>query len=320
LWQSIWSVKDVHVVDNWQRHWGKALLYGLILGIAGCGAEADTAVNAPDAPQENNIGPTAPRGCQLPIGRSTVEVEGIAVDLLMPEDRYVGDLLVLPPWNTSRDQWCMHARFCNKASKRGYRLIMPDMGKSIYAQAVYPETREDWRVEPTITWVKERLIPDLRNNYCLLKENGQNFVLGASSGARGAILLAEEMPGFFVAAAALSGDYNPAEMKGDNIYRGFLGDFESFASRWETAENVLVGSAAIRSAIYLGHGKADNVVPFSQTQTLYDLLKKQNPQVPLRLSLPADRGNDFGYWGSEVTNVLDFFESLQASGPEGALQ
>ena len=294
------------------------LLILCALLIAACGREASPSDASAD--QDGDNGPTAPRGCQLPIGRRTVEVEGVAVDLLMPEDKYVGDLLVFPPWNTSRDQWCMHARFCNKASKRGYRVIMPEMGKSIYAQTIYPETREDWRTIPTIKWVKERLIPDLRNNFCLLKEDGQNFVIGASSGARGAILLAEEMPTFFVAAAALSGDYDPSLMKGDNIYRGFLGDFDSFRKRWETAENVVEGCSAIQAALYLGHGKADEVVPYMQTQILYDQIKLQSPNLKILLNLPEDRGNDFAYWGSEVTNVLDFFESLQASGPEGAVQ
>ncbi len=305
------------------RHLLSRLLFPTIclLLLSRCGGfgvneHGSEASNTPESVQ----GPAAPQGCRLPIGRNTVDVEGVAVDLLMPEDKYVGDLLVLHPWNTSRADWCMHARFCNKALKRGYRLILPEMGKSIYAQATYPETREDWRSAPTIKWVKERLIPDLRNNYCLLKEDGQNFVLGASSGARGAILLAEEMPGAFVAVAALSGDYNPAAMKGDNVYRGFLGEYESFPQRWDMAENVLEGSTKIQAAVYLGHGKADDVVPYAQTLRLYDLLKTQKPPLQLRLNLPADRGNDFAYWGSEISNVLDFFESTQASGPEGATQ
>jgi dienelactone hydrolase len=264
--------------------------------------------------------PIAPRGCKLPYGHRTVIVDGIEVDLIMPEFRYAGDLLVLPPWNVGRADWCMHARFCSKALKRGYRLIMPEMGKSIYAQTVYPETRQDWSAFPTIKWVKESMIPELRNNYCLLQEDGQNFVLGASAGARGAILLAEEMPNLFVAAAALSGDYNPSEMQGDNIYRGFLGDYDLFPSRWETAENVLEGSSQIKAAIYLGHGKADELVPYAQTERLHRLLKSQNPRLNLTLHIAPDRGNDFAYWGSEVGNILDFFESIQASGPESAVQ
>jgi S-formylglutathione hydrolase FrmB len=184
---------------------------------------------------------------------------------------------------------------------------------------VYPETREDWRDFHTMQWIKENLIPDLRNNFCLLKEDGQNFVLGASSGARGAILLAEELPKLFVGVAALSGDYNPAEMKGDNIYRGFLGDFEQFPQRWEVAENVVEGCANIRAAVYLGHGKADDMVPYTQTLHFYDKLKAKTAHLNLRLNLPADRMGDFAYWGSEIDNIFDFFESTQASRPEGPL-
>jgi S-formylglutathione hydrolase FrmB len=256
----------------------------------------------------------------LPMGHTTVSVEGTQVDLLMPEDHYMGDLLILHPWNESRDEWCRHARLCAKAIQRGYRVIMPDMGKSIFAQAVYPETREDWRGFHTMQWVKETLIPDLRNNYCLLKEDGQNFVLGASSGARGAILLAEELPKLFVGVAALSGDYNPSEMKGDNIYRGFLGHENEFPQRWEMAENVVEGCSNIQAAVYLGHGKADDMVSYTQTLRLYDQLKKVNQDLNVRLNLPADRGGDFAYWGSEVGTILDFFESTQASRPEGPLQ
>lgn len=259
-------------------------------------------------------------GCQLPAGLTTVSIDGVTLDIQIPTDRYVGDLLVLHPWNESRSEWCDRARLCAKASKRGYRVILPEMGKSIYTQAVYPETREDWKAFPTIKWVKETLIPELQNNYCLLKADGQNFVLGASSGARGAILLAEELPSLFAAVAALSGDYNPAEMKGDNIYRGFLGDYDAFPQRWDLAENVVEGSSSIRAAVYLGHGKADDMVPYTQTVHLYDHLKAKNPSLNLRLNLPAERGNDFAYWGSEIGNVFDFFESTKATGPEGALE
>jgi hypothetical protein len=291
--------------------------------LSGCGADAlwsGSGTSSDSSSADASESPIAPRGCQLPKGSTTVSVEGTPVDVLMPEGKYIGDLLVLPPWNESRDEWCHHAHLCAKALSRGFRVIMPEMGKSIYAQAVYPETREDWREFHTIQWMKETLIPDLRNNYCLLKEDGQNFVLGASSGARGAILLAEELPKLFVAVAALSGDYNPAEMKGDNIYRGFLGHENDFPQRWDVAENVVEGCASIRAAVYLGHGKADDMVPYTQTLHFYDQLKAKNSTLNIRLNLPADRGGDFAYWGSEVVEIFDFFESTQASGPEGPMQ
>lgn len=258
--------------------------------------------------------------CQLPIGHTTVTVDGTPVDVVIPTDKYSGDLLVFHPWNESRTEWCDHARLCAMATERGFRVIMPEMGKSIYSQAIYPETREDWKAYPTMEWVKGTLIPELRDRYCLLKVDGQNFVLGASAGARGAILLAEELPELFVAAAGLSGDYNPSELKGDNIYRGYLGDFEQFPQRWEVAENVVEGCGDIRAAVYLGHGKADDMVSYKQTVHLYDQLKATNPNLNIRLNLPAEAGGDFVFWGSEVAHVFDFFESTQATGPEGALQ
>ena len=300
--------------------WFLLLVVATVLLLGSCGSDSLWNGSGTNPGNAGNATGKEHLGCSLPIGHSTVDVEGVSVDILMPAEGYVGDLLVLHPWNATRKDWCANTRLCIQANQHGYRLIMPDMGKSIYAQAVYPETREDWKVCSTIKWVKETLIPDLRANYCLLKEDGQNFVLGASSGARGAILLVEELPDLFTAAAALSGDYNPAEMKGDNIYRGFLGDDEQFPQRWEVAENVVEGSGAIRAAVYLGHGKADDMVPYSQTVHLYDHLKAKNPALNLRLNLPADRGNDFAYWGSEIANVFDFFESTKASGPESAAQ
>lgn len=291
--------------------------------VVGCGADSvwGNISNDPSSASSGaDSGPIAPRGCQLPTTRATVHVEDVLVNILVPDQKYIGDLLVLPPWNESGEQWCHQTRLCGMALERGFRLILPDMGKTVYSHAVYPETREDWRANHTIQWVKERLIPDMRNNYCLLKEDGQNFVLGASAGARGAILLLEELPDLFVAGAALSGDYNPAEMKGDNLYRGHLGSYEQFPDRWSVAENVVDGCSGIKASVYLGHGKADEMVPHTQTLHLYDQLKAKNPNVDIRLNLPADMGGDFNYWGSEVANVFDFFESMQASGPEGAMQ
>ncbi|MBP8073939.1 MAG: hypothetical protein KAY96_04225 [Bacteroidia bacterium] len=291
--------------------------------LSGCGSDALSGNSSGDQTTNgaNNLqAETKMHGCQLPIGQANLIIDGIPVDVWTPSEKYAGDVLVLHPWNVSRKEWCVKAMLCTKAADRGFRLIMPEMGKSIYSQAVYPETREDWKEFPTMTWVKETLIPELREQHCLLKTDGQNFVLGASAGARGALLLAEELPSLFVAVAGLSGDYNPSELKGDNVYRGFLGDFEQFPQRWELAENVVEGCGDIRASVYLGHGKADDMVSYQQTLHLYDQLKASNPELNIRLNLPAEAGGDFVFWGSEVGHVFDFFESMQATGPEGSLQ
>lgn len=291
--------------------------------VSGCGADAFTGengskqgINSTDSGQES----LPAGGCHLPVGRTPITIDGTPVDVWIPSEKYAGDLLVLPPWNVSRGEWCEKTTLCTQATERGFRVVLPEMGKSIYSQAVYPETRNDWKAFRTLDWVKETLIPELRERHCLLKVDGQNFVLGASSGARGAILLAEELPTLFVAVAGLSGDYNPSELKGDNVYRGFLGDFEQFPQRWEIAENVLEGCDNIRASVYLGHGKADDMVSYQQTLHLYDRLKTHSPDLNMRLNLPSEAGGDFVFWGSEIGNVFDFFESMQATGPEGSVQ
>ncbi len=295
-----------------------ALGFLLLLFAGSCAPEWSEGTLPSDSPEGLSSADQEKRGCSLPTGLTTIEIDEIEVDLMVPEGKYQGDILVFPPWNESRKQWCKVSRLCSKASKKGFRVILPEMGKSIYAQTVYPETRDDWKPYPTLKWVREILIPELRINHCMLMPGGQNFVFGASSGARGAVLLAQDLPNLFVAVAALSGDYNPEKMKGDNIYRGFLGDYDAFPQRWETAENVLVGSSSIRSAMYLGHGKDDEVVAYDQTVSLYNTLLKSNPDLNVKLNIAEDRLGDFAYWSSELNNVFDFFEGTKAGNPEGA--
>jgi dienelactone hydrolase len=258
-------------------------------------------------------------GCDLPSGLTTVQVAGIAVDVVVPQGRYAGDLLVLPPWGGKRQDWCAEARLCQRATKRGYRLILPEIGNTIYARSSYPETREDWRESPTIGWLKDALIPELRQRHCLLREGGPNFVIGASSGARGAVLLAQELPSLFVAVAALSGDYDPSLLPGDNVYRGFLGEYATFSERWKATENIVGGADRIHTPLYLGHGLSDELVSHEQTTCLYAALQKRSPDVQVELSLVEGMGGDWHYWSWELRNVFTFFEGTLASGPEGAM-
>lgn len=257
-------------------------------------------------------------GCNLNPGSHTLTLDEIAFDVVVPEGKKQGDILVLNAWNETQDQACSRTRFCHKASKKGYRVILPAMGKSIYAQTVYPETRADWKVYPTLKWLKEEFIPGLQQNHCMLSGQGQNFLVGFGMGARGAVLLAEEVPGLFAAVAALSGEYDPSQMPRDNIYKGFLGDFESNKSRWKHTENAMAGTENIRSALFLGHGKQDRNANYKQSQALYDQIKRHNPKLRMKLAIEEDREGDYGYWSSAVSQVLDFFEDSKASTPETA--
>ena len=144
-------------------------------------------------------------GCRTIEGAETVSIAGVSVSVKSPQSSYMGDILILHGWDEGRETWCKRSRLCLKANKKGFRVIMPDMGKSVYVKKNYPETREDWRQFPSYAWLRDSLIAGLQDRFCLLSEKGQNFVIGVSAGARGAMRLIQEEPELFVAAAALSG-------------------------------------------------------------------------------------------------------------------
>lgn len=76
---------------------------------------------------------------------------------------------MLPGWNFSKDKTCNETSFCKRALAEGYRLILPEMLKSTYATHYFPETRNDYRAYPTLTWVIDTLIPELK------KKNSEFF-------------------------------------------------------------------------------------------------------------------------------------------------
>ncbi len=221
-----------------------------------------------------------------------------------------GTLLVLQGWNLGAEEWCTKTELCSKAKAKGYNLVLPDMGKSVYSTKYYPETRKDWTVYPTRKWLTDTIIPELQKKYGLFKTGGKNFLVGLSTGARGVALIALDMPELFIGAAALSGDYDQTQLPGDNLMTGFYGSYYSNKERWETVDNVLYRIKDYKTPTYLGHGKMDKVVPPQQTKLFYDALKKNSPSLKVQLNMPDAAIHDYNYWKSEVDNFLKFFEEI----------
>ena len=57
-------------------------------------------------------------------------------------------LLLLPGWNYADTQWCTRTRVCDEAVKRGYDVMLVEMGKSVYMDSLYPQMRADYRLHP----------------------------------------------------------------------------------------------------------------------------------------------------------------------------
>jgi len=241
----------------------------------------------------------------------TLICDNIAIDIMEVDTSvlFKGDLLILPGWNFDRTLWCSESSLCKEAHRAGYRLIMPEMGKSIYATSYFPQTRKDWLRYPTLTWLLDTMIPFLQQQAGVFLTS-DNFMIGLSTGARGVALIACRTNTFFKAAAALSGDYDQTLMPEDNLIKGVYGPFSLFSQRWKTIDNPVAECAQIKIPIYIGHGKLDKVVPYTQSELLYKRLLSLKNGKKYILHTP-EMGHDFLYWDSEVNPILDFFESIK---------
>jgi hypothetical protein len=237
----------------------------------------------------------------------TIYVNNIPVDILQNNDFLVGDILVFPGWNFKRNLWCDSSDLCTLAQKKGYRLIMPEMGKSVYSSCFYPETRKDWRKYPDINWVTDSLIPFLRKRYGIFSTK-RNYLLGLSTGARGVILVGLKTDTLFKRAAALSGDYNQVRMQQDNLMTGYYGKYEKFKDRWKRVDNPLTQVSNIKFDLYLGHGKNDKIVSYLQTKELFDSIEANNKKIKIIISTPDDKGHNFNFWNSELDRIFSFFD------------
>lgn len=286
------------------------LLLGYFFFLALCSCQPDSTINKNEGQDSLNTHKEkrGPGGCLLLSGRNTVIIDSIEVEIWVPFGPVRGDLLVLPGWDFPRSHWCDSTKLCASALEKGYRLIMPEMGKSVYSSKFFPETKTSWTFYPSGTWTVDTLIPTLRKEYCLLNQDSANFILGLSTGARGVALICERTGTLFRVAAGLSGDYDQTLVKGDNLIKGFYGDYEKFPERWEGEDNPVKRVKDMNVPIYLGHGKADMWVPFEQTKVFFDAISKAHPTLPIELHLVDFIGHSFSYWDSEILSILNFFE------------
>ncbi|MDG1332941.1 MAG: prolyl oligopeptidase family serine peptidase [Crocinitomicaceae bacterium] len=230
------------------------------------------------------------------------------VIIKFPSDTaFKGTIVALPGWNYDNNEWCDKTELCEKALAKGYALILPEMGKSIYCDSIFPETRKDWLKYPTRSWIKETMIPNIQNDFQLLVDSQDNFVMGLSTGARGAVLLAMDLPEIFSACGALSGDFDQTRYTKDNLYNGYYGPYLEFTDRWTTQDNAVTSIAKLTVPVYLAHGDKDAIVPIEYSNQLFIALQESGNEASI-LNVNPTAGHDYDFWNSEVDAVLDFFK------------
>jgi S-formylglutathione hydrolase FrmB len=240
----------------------------------------------------------------------TIKIANVPCDIAFPDSgvAYKGNILLLQGYNFPKEDWCKKApQLCKEAARRGYVMIMPDMGRSVYADTFFTETEPIYRKYPLRKALSDSLFPFLRKNFNILSENQSNFVLGLSSGARGAALIVLDEPKFFSAAGLLSGDYDQIGIPNDVIMNLYYGKYEKHKTRWKEVDNIITVIEDWKTPVYIGHGKLDAVVPHAQSKQLNDSLKTRLNTEDIIFNEP-NMGHDYKYWGSETLPVLDFFD------------
>lgn len=222
-----------------------------------------------------------------------------------PKTKFKGTILVLQGWNFPNTSWCDSSTLCEKALAEGYFLIMPAMEKSIYHFKTYESTRKDWLGNPTRDWLMNIVCADLEKKHGLFSKEHNNYVLGLSTGGRGALLIAEENPEIFVSGASLSGDYDQSAFPNDNLYRGYFG---SNPEKWDARENPISSIDNWMVPMYIGHGEADSVVPIKHAKHLQQVTEGLTPHLHFEYNFVPNAGHNYTYWDSEVGAMLGFFE------------
>ncbi|MCS7188616.1 MAG: prolyl oligopeptidase family serine peptidase [Bacteroidia bacterium] len=234
----------------------------------------------------------------LVLGSCTVEKR-------MPPNQPRRTLVLLPGWNYPRTSWCDSSRVCSEALRRGYQLLLFEMGKSIYASTTFPETRPDWRVYPTLRTLLDTVFPTLEREGWLMPE--RSFIMGLSTGGRGVVMVLAHTGRLFRAGAALSGDFDPHLNTRDPLLTGWYG---RYSQRWDEVDNPLRLVQRIQVPLFLAHGVADGVVPYQHSLHLYETLQKRRPDLLCLLRLDPTGKHDFGFWEKYAIEALDFFEAL----------
>lgn len=285
-----------------------SLFCSILLFLVGC-KESETTKQLPAPIQEE----TVPIVEQHPFSGidSTIQISNgeheVSIHVKIPETPLNGVIIALPGWNYPATDWCDSTSLCSEAIKRGYALILPEMGKSIYCDNIYPETRKDWVQYPTRKWLRETMIPFLQQEFSLLTENHPNYALGLSTGARGAALIAMDLPQTFSACAVLSGDYDQRPFPKDNLYRGYYGSKAEYPKRWENDDNVITNIEQFNVPVYIGHGAEDNIVPLKHSEIFNNTL--DSTQKMVKYHIVSEAKHNYSYWNSEVNAMLDFFDA-----------
>jgi len=220
-------------------------------------------------------------------------------------------IILLPGYNFNIRDWEISTNIEKYANEYNIILVCPDMRKTLYETKFYPETTNKWTKIPGGIFVGEVLMKYLQQNFSIAYQRNKTGILGISTGARGAILMAEKYPSLFSVASGLSGDYDPLSMKRDKLLTSFYGPYKKFKDRWANDDNILKLSKKLKhTSVFLSHGGKDFVVPKQQSILLAMRLKsyqKRYGGFEIQYNEKKYSLHDWRYWRKILPEVMAFF-------------
>jgi len=215
-----------------------------------------------------------------------------------------GTVILLHGWNLSPLSWCDQTSFCNELLSMGYHVIIPDMGKSVYASQYYHETIKTMAMYPQLPFVLDTLLPFLQDSIHILNNSHNNYLIGYSMGARGALAIAENTENIFSRLVLISGEYDQTLMPEDNILTMYFGSYQQFPERWEGKDNLLRNIDKLNIPVLILHGKNDDVISALQSDTLAKVLENKN-KFYIK-TIYNNYGHDFDFVQKTIKDVNVF--------------
>ncbi len=219
-----------------------------------------------------------------------------------------GLILLLPGWNLPVLDWKFKTKVCQRATELGYHVLLVDMGKSVYLDSVYNTCRADYATYPTRTWLWDSVLSPYKNTGFFIPES-RTFVLGLSTGARGAALLGLEHGSEIKAVGCLSGDYAPNLDTTDLLFKNTLGPYWKYPYRWVSgSNNILQNISKWTIPVYMSHGLQDKMVSVQNSIAFKDSLVFR-PAIKAKFDIDLGQ-HDYQFWNDHGLKALAFFETL----------
>ncbi len=242
---------------------------------------------------------------------ATLIINKVPVDMYIPKklnEECTKTLLVLPGWKFSRKRWFQETELIQYITNQSYVALAPETSVTIYESKYYPETKLKWHPKPGLKFFLEDFFPFFRTHQIFL-DLKMNFALGLSTGGRGVVMIATQLPDLFISIATLSGDFDQTITPHDNLMKLVYGPYETFPYRWEEDNPFYyIQKNGWKTNLYIGHGKEDPIVSFQHSLRLYEFLSQKNNSFKIVFSLREKQKHDFLYWNSELSSIFDFFE------------